>query len=353
MKILIWADMHLHTWTYGSKLIDGVNSRLLEQAKVMSRIAAAIRRDPVGHIVFLGDLFHTHSKIDISVLKVAYEGITEIMDAAAETTGARMEVLVGNHDTDRKDMSVHALHWLNSIPGVSVVDNVWHDIEKGFSYLSYTENEDVLKKFFRMSQPICFMHQGLVDVPMASGFVVNEIMNHDMIPGHVRHVFTGHYHPFTVLPKATVVGSVMQHTWADMGDKRGWLMVDTEGQLGAAPDLVQINSKAPEFITLNMCGCDSIGTPLVSSKWVSPGYAKNNYIRVTNYAESGIEKIRKELLDGGAASVEFVIKPKRYKSTVVKAITGMGLSVPELVQEYEKEHSVSKERSNVGKELMK
>ena len=141
MKILIWADMHLHTWTYGSKLIDGVNSRLLEQAKVMSRIAAAIRKDPVGHIVFLGDLFHTHGKIDASVLKVAYEGITEIMDAAAETTGARMEVLVGNHDSDRKDLSIHALHWLNSISGVRLIDDVWHDTEKGFRYLSYTDDE--------------------------------------------------------------------------------------------------------------------------------------------------------------------------------------------------------------------
>lgn len=340
MKLLVFSDIHLHNWSYASTLIDGVNSRLLAQAKVMDDIAEHIKEVGVDHIVFCGDLFHTHSKIDASVLKIAYEGMDNIL-----SSGVPMTVLVGNHDTNRKDKSVHCLHWLNSFDNVTIVDGVWHNLELGFSFLSYTEDEEVLKKFLAEANEICFMHQGLVDVPMASGWVVNEIMNHDMIPDHVRHVFTGHYHPFTQLPKATVVGSVMQHTWADIGDNRGWLMVDTD-TLG----MVQHNSNAPEFRTLNMQGCGSIGEIYDTLQWI-----KNSYIRVTNVQESGIgiERIRKELLAEGAGSVEFVIKPKKYNSTVVKAITGEGLSVPELVREYEKKHSVSKERSNIGKELMK
>lgn len=352
MKVLIWSDIHLHNWPYGSKLVNSVNSRLLAQGRVMGRIAKYIRENPVGHIVFLGDLFHTHGKIDASVLKVAHEGITEIMDAT-NGTRVQMDMLVGNHDTDRKDLSVHALHWLNSIPGVNVIDDVWHDRELGFSYLSYTENEDVLKKFFRMSQPICFMHQGMVDVPMASSFVVNEIMNYDMIPDHVRHVFTGHYHPFRLVgEKATVVGSTMQHTWADMGDIRGWVVVDTD----IPGSICHINSHAPEFRTVDMNSCSTI-TPSTgqagSVHSFDTTYFRNNYLRAINFPEGAISNLRKEILAYGALSLEFVIKPKLYKSTVVKAITGKGLSVPELVREYEKEHSVSEERSNIGKELMK
>ncbi len=344
MKVLIWSDLHLHNWSYGSTIINGMNSRLLAQAKVMSDIADHIKEVGVDRIIFLGDLFHCHGKIDASVLKVAYEGITKIMSAGTEY---KMDMLVGNHDTDRKDLSVHALHWLNSIPRVRVIDRPVHHPNE-FSFLPYTEDAEILKTFFAICNPICFMHQGLVDVPMGSGFVINETMNLEMIPDHVRHVFTGHYHPHVkVSEKATVVGSVMQHTWADTGDKRGFLVYDTNTK-----DIEQIKIRAPEFKTVDMGGAGSLGT-IDDKKWFHPPYFKGNYIRVTNFDEAAIPVLRKEMLEAGALSVEFVIKPKTYKSTVVKAISGAGLSVPELVREYEKEHCVSEDRRKVGKELMK
>jgi DNA repair exonuclease SbcCD nuclease subunit len=258
-----------------------------------------------------------------------------------------MDMLVGNHDTATKDLSTHSLHWLEAISFVRVIDKPTHNDgisrgPNGFSFLPYTEDTEVLKKFLADAGEYCFMHQGMVDVPMASGFVINEIMNHDMIPDHVRHVFTGHYHPFHTLPKATTVGSVMQHTWADQGDTRGFLVYDTD--TGA---IKQINTHAPRFKMLDMSSASNL-----SGYWGSNGYVKNSYIRVHNFNEASMETLRKEILAAGALSVEFVIKPKAYKSTVVKAISGKGLSVPELVREYENEHSVSAERRNIGKELM-
>jgi len=346
MKVLVWSDIHLHNWPYGSTMVGGMNSRLLAQAKVMEEMANQIREEGVDHIVFCGDLFHTHGKIDSAVMLVAYQGIQGIMDAAGPNV--RMDMLVGNHDTDRKDLSVHALHWLNAIRGVRVIDKPTHDKGTEFSFLPYTEDEKVLKKFLADANPICFMHQGFVNVPMASGFVVNEIMNHEMIPDHVRHVFTGHYHPFTKLPKATVVGSVMQHTWADAGDVlRGWLYVDTD-----TCTMVQYQSNSPRFYSFDMQMASRVAD--IRDGWdIRDGLIKNNYIRIHNFKESDIEQIRQEILKRGAASVEFVIKRKSYKGTVVKAISGKEFSIPELVREYEKEHNISKERSAVGKELMK
>jgi DNA repair exonuclease SbcCD nuclease subunit len=340
MKVLIFSDFHLHNWPYGSKLVDGVNSRLTAQADVFARLAKYTEENEVDHIVFGGDLFHTHGKINADVLKVAYEGISNIMEKA----NVGMDMLVGNHDTDRKDLSVHALHWLEAIPGVRVIDEPVHAEDSNFSFLPYTEDKAVIEKFFAEAGEYCFMHQGMVDVPMASGFVVNEIMNYEMIPDHVRHVFTGHYHPFRLVgEKCTVVGSIMQHTWADMGDQRGWLVFNTD-----TGTIVQVNSRAPEFRTLDMQGCDSLGPA-----FGSPYYFNNNYIRVKNFKEGTMPQLREEIIAEGAASVEFVVKSKNYRSTVVKAVSGKGLSVPELVREYEKEHSISEERRNVGKELMK
>lgn len=343
MKILIWSDIHLHNWPYGSTLVDGVNSRLLAGRKVMHQIADFVSTESIDHIVFGGDLFHTHGIIDSNVLKVAYEGIDEIM--RADRTVA-MDMLVGNHDTATKDLSTHSLHWLESIPSVRVIDKPTHTAfyDAPFSFLPYTEDEAVLKKFFADANEYCFMHQGMVDVPMASGFVINEIMNYEMIPDHVKHIFTGHYHPFRIVgEKATNIGSVMQHTWADMGDMRGFLVFDTDTGL-----IKQVNTHAPEFRTVDMGGCASLG-----ANFGPPSHYTGNYVRVINFDEAGITTMRKEILDRGAAAVEFVVQPKTYKSTVVKAISGKGLNVPELVREYEKEHSVSETRRKVGKELMK
>jgi hypothetical protein len=245
-------------------------------------------------------------------------------------------------------MSTHSLHWLNGIDGVRVIDKPTHDPNGRFSYLPYTEDVEVLKKFFAEAGQYCFMHQGMVDVPMASGFVINEILNYDMIPDHVRHVFTGHYHPLKYVGvKATNVGSVMQHTWADLGDIRGFVVFDTE-----TLEIIQYAAQlhTPEFRMLDMQGCSSLGKDGAMS--ATAGILKNNYIRVKNFEEGSIENLRKEILAEGAASVEFIIKPKAYKSTVVKAISGKGLNVPELVREYEDEHSISQERRKVGKELM-
>ncbi len=100
----------------------------------------------------------------------------------------------------------------------------------------------------------------------------------------------------------------------------------------------------------NMGGAGSLG--LHARGW-DRRQLKGNYIRVFSFAENSMENLRKEILAEGAASVEFVIKPNTYKKTVVKALSGKGLSVPELVREYEDEHSISAERRDVGKELMK
>ena len=78
MRVLIFSDLHLHNWPYGSTLVDGMNSRLKAQADVLDVIAdASVDAD---HVVFCGDLFHTHGKMDASVMRVAYEGFAKIAE---------------------------------------------------------------------------------------------------------------------------------------------------------------------------------------------------------------------------------------------------------------------------------
>ena len=200
MKVLIFSDLHLHQWPYASTLVDGMNSRLKAQADVLDVIAtAAVHAD---HVVFCGDLFHCHGKLDAAVLKVAYEGMQRIVGSCTS-----IDVLVGNHDMSDKSMQHHSLHWLKAFnfgadaprgDFLRVIDHPLHNSSEThyddfpFSYLPYTEDKAVIEKFFAECGEVCFMHQGVAKVPMGSGFLIDEILTQDMIPDHVKPVFTGH-----------------------------------------------------------------------------------------------------------------------------------------------------------------
>lgn len=354
MKILVFSDIHLHNWPYGSTLVDGINSRLLDGFEVMVQIADYINDNPVDVCVFGGDLFHTHGKIDSAVLKMAFYGMERIICHLARPCD--MYVLVGNHDTSDKSMKVHNLHWMEAM-GVSVVDSAQHNAFNGLprqlSFLPYTEDAEVIKEFFKEAAEkkgtslgtekgiTCFMHQGIAEVPMGSGFLVDEIFTLDMIPDGIKHVFTGHYHEHTrVAANATIIGNTMQLNWNDEGSTKGFLIVDTE-----TGKIEQIESIAPRFVTydiINALRPDRKRSVLIDG----------NFVRVTSYEDKFKEDIREELTEAGARSVEFVAEKVDTKRLQTPS-TCDEFHLPSLVADYEKHKEVSDERSSVGKEIMK
>ena len=356
MKVLIFSDLHLHNWPYGSTLVDGMNSRLMDGFNVMVQIARYINEYPVDACVFGGDLFHTHGKIDSAVLKVAYEGMERIVQHLARPCD--MYMLVGNHDTSDKSMKVHNLHWMEAM-GLNVVGccvggahNGFNGLPRELSFLSYTEDKDQIKQFFKEAAEkvgtslgtengiVCFMHQGIAEVPMGSGFLIDEIFTLDMIPDEVKHVYTGHYHTHTrVSDKATVIGSTMQLNWSDEGETKGFLIVDTE-----TGEIEQIESVAPRFVTYNMNNALRTGRQNQES---IPG----NFIRVKNYVPGNEDDIRKEFTEAGARSVEFIVDIVDVTRLQTPS-TPDGFHLPSLVADYEEQQGISEERSRVGKEIM-
>ena len=339
MRILVFSDLHLHNWPYGSTLLDGMNSRLLDGYNVMGQIAEYINDHPVDACVFGGDLFHTHGKIDSAVLKVAYEGLSRISQHLANPWD--MYVLVGNHDTSDKSMKVHNLHWVEAL-GINVVDKPYYDYE--LSLLPYTEDKAVMQKFFKKAaesvDTTCFMHQGISEVPMGSGFLINEIFTLDMIPDEIKHVYTGHYHEHTrVADNATIIGNTMPISWSDEGSTKGFLIVDTETGM-----IEQIETDAPRFVTYDMINA-------LRPERKRPVLIDGNFIRVTSYEDKFKDDIREELTEAGAGSVEFVAEKMDVKRLQTPS-TGDEFHLPSLVADYIKEQDVSEERSKVGKEIM-
>lgn len=333
MRLLVFSDLHLHNHTYGATLVDGINSRLRDGARILDQIAMHCQYNDIEHVVFAGDLLHTHGKIDASVLKVAYEGMKKIRAEVPLVTA-----LVGNHDTADVTMKTHAMHWLNGI-GVKVVDKPFHDV-CGLSFLPYVGSTEEIAAFFEESGRICFLHQGLAGVPMKSGFVPGSEFSEDMIPEWVVHAFTGHYHPHRRVSEiSTVIGSAMQINWADEGDERGFLVVDTD----APADFEFIPTIHPRFITYDMNNAQRLAKYDYDS-------IDGNFIRVKNYYESNKEDIREEFKGAGARSVEFVVE--KEQGDRLRPVTSDELDIPAIIKEFEKQREVSPERSKIGQELM-
>ena len=199
---------------------------------------------------------------------------------------------------------------------------------------------EVIKEFFKdagkKGETTCFMHQGLASVPMGSGFLINEILTLDMIPAHVKHVYLGHYHSHTRHGKATIIGTPLQLNWADSGDKRGFLVIDTD-----TGECEQIETDAPKFVTLDLGGrggCDYSAFD-------------NRFVRVRNYNSSYTDDIRKGLMKEGARSVEFVSKPTSVRELYNPRVAN-GFHLPTIVKEYEESQGVTPDCSEIGKEIM-
>ncbi len=351
MRVLVFSDLHLHNWPYGSAMVNGMNSRLEDGADVLKQIADYITCHDIDQVVFGGDLFHTHGKLDAAVLKVAYEGMMQISTAANRP--ADVYALVGNHDTSDKSMQVHAMHWLEGL-GINVVDEPYHNgfngLPRTFSFMPYTEDPEALKKFFHdaagmQGDKICFLHQGVAGTPMGSGYVINEIFEPDMVPDNVKHVFSGHYHRHNkATDKITTIGSPMQLTWADSGDKKGFLVFDTDNPA----DFEFVPVDAPRFITFDQDGRGSADY-VYQERLGKPGLFANNFIRVVNYNSTMTEQIREGLTGAGARSVEFVVRLK--EADRLRPLDSDELHIPELIKEYEAQKEVTPERSEIGKEL--
>jgi DNA repair exonuclease SbcCD nuclease subunit len=355
VRILIFSDLHLHNHVYGATLEDlpswdlkGVNSRLIDGAKVMNQIYFFLNENPVDEVVFCGDLFHTHGKIDAAVLKVAHEGMWRI--AQHHEKKFHLYAIVGNHDTADKSMNIHAMHWLESI-GWNVIDegchNSFNSLPRKLSFLPYTEDVAVIEKFFEKAASkneaayagqaggtVCFMHAGIDGVPMKSGFVPGSAFNTNMIPDGIQHVFSGHYHPhMRVTDKATVIGSPLQLNWADEGDQRGFIVYDTNT---GEQEFHEID--APKFWTFKMGE-------------TSAAKIKGNFLRVVDHDHSQQEQIREEMMGMGARSVEFVVKEKEVDR--LQPLSSDELHIPDIIKEYEDQQAVTPERIKVGEELRK
>ena len=116
MKILIFSDLHAHSFKpYSKTLSNGRNSRLQDSLNVLEEIYQYCISYKIDGVLFGGDLFHIRTPITVSTFNPVHEGIAKI-----KTAVKFMGLLVGNHDQYNKAGNIHSIDTFNSM--VTILD---------------------------------------------------------------------------------------------------------------------------------------------------------------------------------------------------------------------------------------
>lgn len=347
-RFVVFSDLHLHQWSYGSTLINGRNSRLEGQVQVVKDIIKYCKERDIRQAFFCGDLFHT-STVTAEVSQAAYEAFKGF-----EENKITLSILVGNHDQADSVGTMHALSGFKYSKYIRVCDGAVHDgpvqrFERMCdAYLyPFTNSKERLEAWLsRVSGGLLFLHQGVGGVEVNSkGFTLNEILTPDMIPDSVIMAFTGHYHSHKVVSKnLTIPGSTTQLNWGDEGEVRGWLDVAIDG--GSIHDMQLVPANAPKFVTITEA---ELNTPQGCPNLF------DNFVRVESHGDYSPEDLKAAAEELGAFSVE--VKRVTSPNKIIRVAGTSVKSFNEIVLSYaiaqEDAGNISSYDKDVGEMLLK
>jgi len=220
-RFCVLSDVHLHNgWKHTSLKLQTDN---------LSDLIGYCVSNGIDHILFCGDMFHTHGNIKTEVLYALNTFLCSLNDFGIKLIG-----IPGNHDFADKNGFITGLGGMTFVG--QLVDKSPYVLDDIPIYgVPYCTDEDQLKGYLSYNYPkdcLLLAHQGVSGVEVNSkGFVLNEILRPDMITDNILHCFTGHYHTHKAISSnLTIPGALGQYVWSDANEHRGFLdvMIDSE-----------------------------------------------------------------------------------------------------------------------------
>ncbi len=348
MRFVVFSDLHLHEWVYGSRIVNGRNSRLEQQVRVVHDIVNYCKSEGISEAVLTGDVFHT-STVSAAVSEAAYRAFSEFNRA-----GIHLTIVPGNHDQATRTGELDSLSWFSTIGtvarcGDSGVDRICQTGDVQAYGIPFTHDRGELARRIDQIPSGCrllYLHQGVSGVEINSkGFTLNEALTPDMIPPWIGMAFTGHYHSAKqVTDNLVIPGSTVQLNWGDKDERRGWLDVDYNPEDNTTA-ITHMEAKASKFVQADdVSGLD--------------GYAvEGNFLRVVteDNTPSFVQSLVEDLYKRGAESVE--IKNVIQVDNAIKLQTTQFNSLNEIIYAYahEKERAgvIDEYDRLVGEQLLK
>lgn len=237
-KALLFTDLHIHSHK------DSVD-RLQDCLKILNWVFEQATENKVDHVLFLGDLFHDRSKIDVLVYLRTFEAFMQNM--ISNKPAFDMWLLIGNHDMYHKEKwDVNSVKPLTAIPNVHIVAEP-STINIGgldIDFCPHTENpirelEKLKKGRSKESLRLLLGHMAVHGAKLNKLYgtksdVLVEYDN-DMVAVGVEcftgweQVFLGHYHGAQELNEhVEYIGSPLQLTFGEAFEDKHIVILDLE-----------------------------------------------------------------------------------------------------------------------------
>lgn len=233
MKSLVWGDLHSHNFREFSENINGINSRLLDCANVITELSKFAEKEKIEKIYFLGDLFQLKNNLSSDVIKVTMDALNDLVE------DREMVIIPGNHDYTLWSSNPTLLNLFSKyiVKGkiTIITEPTWIDNCYFEPYTRQTkELNERIKKLEVMDDTIFFGHQDIIGMQYG-GFEVEHGLDPEILVKQFRRSFVGHCHePMKVVEDVAnnrmviSVGAPLQHSFSDVGGTRGWWTYDSK-----------------------------------------------------------------------------------------------------------------------------
>lgn len=332
MKVVIFSDIHCHTFTpYSTILPDGTNSRLQDSLDVIDDVRSLAKELDAGLVLFGGDLFQERRHIVTQAFSKVYESLSRF-----SVDKIPLFLIHGNHDQADKAGRFHALTPFSTYATVADTPG-WVTVEgrtANVDILAVPYIEDTNHLIDVVNEPcpnnsehkIFLGHLGINGANLGADFVYsngNEPKITDIPVENFDAGFLGHFHLHQQLAdNFWYVGAPLQHNWGDRGQVRGCMVYDTVTKEAYHHPF----NRAPKFIEASLLDLKH-----------SKVDGKNNYVRIISdkpWSEDRIEETRATL---GCRSLEISAqKVDVNEAFEVRLAVDAGASYEEMVAEYVK-----------------
>jgi DNA repair exonuclease SbcCD nuclease subunit len=172
--------------------------------------------------VVLGDILHTHERINLEAQVQAIEWLREIAKRCP------VVVLIGNHDRSNNQVyqtSVHPFTGLKGAPNITIVDTAIWDKENNFIFVPYVPTGRFREALLTVNYDadptkedhprLIFAHQEFKGTLMG----VQTSTHGDPWSADLPQIISGHIHDHQVLPSVYYVGTFYQQNYGETHDK--------------------------------------------------------------------------------------------------------------------------------------
>jgi len=348
-KFIVLSDIHLNLWGYGDP-----EERLDDQIYAIEVVMGRAVEEDVDAVLWTGDIFHTQGQVHTQVLRALYGVLSPFRSDLKDKT----VFLPGNHDMVYRDhSSVHALDFLSLFGQLPMMQSsIWGgpinipNMPQIWAF-PYTDLHDQLARWLDLFQnrdhDLLLLHQGVRNVEFKSrGFVLDEGLSASMIPPGVFHAFVGHCHSMRrVSSNMTVPGALQQHNFGDVGDPRGFLLVEYN-ESGLTFQHIPVGNT--RFIDIPYTDDLPSLVDQINGERVD---LPNEFIRISNVPVSKVDEVRAWTKDVGGNDLKITTRddvhvPLRVQQHEIGDIES-------LLTRFAKENDLGQDLLKVGYEILK